>query len=305
MIDWAAIALASAACFGMISVVDKILLTKYIPSAITYSFLLGLFQTCFGVVTLLLVVVSGTWDDGAPLFAGFLAGVLWGVGVIILFYVLQREEVSRAIPVHQTSPVFTAVLAVIFLGERLTSLHWMAILITVTGAVLISISRHGVYQRFVIRRSFLFLLLGSAITAGAFVLSKVALEDMSVWQTFSLRAFGMGAAFLGVSIPFRRRVINELPIFLRNRSGVSLFLTMELFLAPGTILLTLWAVSLGDVSLVSALAATRPMFVFVYSLILSAGFWGVLEEPLTRETLTLKVVAIAMIVAGTGAISLL
>ena len=64
----------------------------------------------------------------------------------------------------------------------------------------------------------------------------------------------------------------------------------------------LQAANLGPISLVSAFLATTPFFVFVLATLLSQARWQVMEEAITRQALTLKFVAIAMIVAGVGAL---
>ena len=54
----------------------------------------------------------------------------------------------------------------------------------------------------------------------------------------------------------------------------------------------------GPVSLVSTIAGTRPVFVFVYALLLSYILPRFLQEQLTRRVFALKSVSIAMIVGG-------
>ena len=58
------------------------------------------------------------------------------------------------------------------------------------------------------------------------------------------------------------------------------------------------ATEMGAISLVAALAATRPFFVFLISSLFSIQKIRILNEPLDRDTLVLKVVALAMIVGG-------
>jgi hypothetical protein len=62
---------------------------------------------------------------------------------------------------------------------------------------------------------------------------------------------------------------------------------------------------LGPVSLVATAMSTRPLFVFVLSVLLSSRAWRLPDEPLDRETLPTKLVSAAMIVSGVSAISLL
>ena len=69
--------------------------------------------------------------------------------------------------------------------------------------------------------------------------------------------------------------------------------------------LTTLALTLGPVALATTVMAARPMFVFLFGILLSLGLVRVLSEPLDRASLMQRGVAIAMIVAGVSAISLL
>jgi len=65
------------------------------------------------------------------------------------------------------------------------------------------------------------------------------------------------------------------------------------------------ALSLGTAALASTVMATRPMFVFLFGILLSLGLLKVLSEPLDRASLVQRGVAIGMIVAGVATITLL
>ena len=78
----------------------------------------------------------------------------------------------------------------------------------------------------------------------------------------------------------------------------------EGFVVLLAMVLTLWAIGLGPVSLVATAMATRPLFVFAMSIALSSRLWPLLNEPLDRRTLLHKLVSTAIIVAGIVGISL-
>ena len=69
--------------------------------------------------------------------------------------------------------------------------------------------------------------------------------------------------------------------------------------------LTMVAINLGPISIVSALLATRPVFVFIYSTLLSNSTWKMMDEPLGRDILTVKTIAIALVVIGVGVLVIL
>jgi uncharacterized membrane protein len=69
-------------------------------------------------------------------------------------------------------------------------------------------------------------------------------------------------------------------------------------LAATGIVLSFLAMEGGDVSLVSAVLGSRPLFVFIFALILSRISPHVLIERFTPRTVFTKVIAITMIVTG-------
>jgi hypothetical protein len=112
----------------------------------------------------------------------------------------------------------------------------------------------------------------------------------------------MGVAFAFLAKP---SAFLELLRVLRNWRTLALMLIADFLLAPAASISLTRATGLGAISLVAAFAATRPFFVFMISSLFSMERIKLLNEPLERETLSLKVVALVMIVGGIAALSLL
>ena len=299
--DWVVLSICSAALFAIVNVLDKFILTRISPSAPTFIVLLGLLQLP-AAISVLLVAPPGSHPAGVWATA-YAAGFLWGAAIVVMFWVMSKQEVSRVMPVIATSPVFVALLSVAFLSEELTALHWAAIGITVAGAVLISLRLENDSGGGALGQPFLLLLLASGLTAAGQFLSKVALDDMTLWELYPLRALGLASAC--VLIPIRPSVFREARQIMSDRLGRRLMVVTEGVLAPLAALLTLWAILLGPVSLAVTVMSTRSMFIFVFSAIVSTPLFPILHEPLDRGTLATKFIFIAMILSGVGAISLL
>lgn len=298
--DWVTVSLISAVVFAVVSILDKVILTRYTPSAPTFIVLTGLLQIPGAFIVLIFVPFQSYSLD--VWIIGYFAGFVWGISLVIMFLVMSREDVSRVIPVIATSPVFVAVLATVYLQEDLSVIHWAAIVVTVAGAALISLRWTGHNQKELLGSSFFLLLLASALVAGGQFLSKVALEEMSVLNLHVLRNVGMGMACM--LIPLRPSIIRETRQVLADRKGTGVLVLNEGIIALVASLLTLWSIALGPVSLVVTVMSTRPLFVFVMSVLLSFGVWKMLEEPLDRGTLVRKMVFTAMIVASVAGITL-
>ena len=295
------LALASAATFGLVSVLERIILVRYVPGSAIFTVVVGILQFPPALIALLFVPLqsysTGVWV------AAFSSGVIWGISLVLMFWVLSKHEVSRVVPVVATSPVAVAVLAVSFLSENLTVYHWLAIIVTVAGAGLISSRWTGGAQHAVLGLPLILLLLASLLAGAGQFLTKVAAEEMGLWNLFTVRSIGLGAAC--ILLPLRPSLIQDARAVLADRVGVAMLVMNEGFLVFVASFFTLWAIVLGPVSLAATLMSTRPLFVFVYSILLSSQPWRLLDEPLDRDTLVKKFAFTAMIVAGITAISLL
>jgi transporter family protein len=68
-----------------------------------------------------------------------LSGLATGASWLCYFRALQLGNAAQVAPVDKLSVVLVAVFAVIFLGEHLSALAWLGIVLVGTGAVLIAI----------------------------------------------------------------------------------------------------------------------------------------------------------------------
>ena len=90
---------------------------------------------------------------------------------------------------------------------------------------------------------------------------------------------------------------------LKNPQTLALVVIGEMLLAPIGIFLNVAASSLGAISIVSTVTASRPFFVFLYGSILSVAPFRLLDESIDIRTLATKAVSIALIVGGIALLS--
>ncbi|MFQ5860540.1 MAG: DMT family transporter, partial [Dehalococcoidia bacterium] len=283
--------------------VDKQLVSRFMPSLSSFYLWVGLGTLFWGIIVLLVVPLD-RGIGSLTVALTVLSGAIWGLGLLLFFSTLRYEEVSRATPLYGTFPIFVALLAVLFLSERLTWLQWLAVLITVAGAVLISLRRQvPKFGHLALTPSFWVLLSASLVTAAAHLITKHVLGELSLWNAYTLRQLGFAAPFLLVSL----RPVAMLQVWdsLRNPTARWLMLGIEAIAGPAAVVLTLLAIQRGPVSLVSTLTATRPLFVFLFATLLSTPLWRMMDEPLERGTLAVKLVSIVLIILGVSGIALL
>ena len=299
--SWSNAAILSAAILGTVNVIDSHLLSRRMPSLGAFLLPVGIIHLIFGLVLFAIFPFPeslGLW----PLGAAITSGILRAVAITIMLYTMTREEISRIIPVVHTYPIFVAIMAVVLLGESLIYLQWLAIVIIVAGAVMVSLRQSPTGTNAWVGKSFGLLFTSSLLIAGADVTSKYALNYISSWNIFCVGVFCMTSLFFLVSI--RRRIFQELRSMKRRNSALALLAFNET-LAPVGIMLSFWAIERGPVSLVSTILSSRPIFVFIYALVLGRVFPVFLEWRPTRATLVLRLTATAMIVGGLAIIYLL
>jgi uncharacterized membrane protein len=299
--DWIFLSIASAAIFAVVSVLDKFILMRHSPSASTFIVLLGLLQ--LPAATLMVFVsppelpATGAWA------VAYASGLLWGVSLVLMFQVMSKHEVSRVLPVIATSPVYVAIMAMVFLDEDLALAHWIAIAVTVTGAFLISTRPAKGTVVIVLGWSLGILLVAGVLVAAAQLLGKVALNELTLTSMFPFRNLGLATGCVALSI--RRSTYAETRVMFSTIKSGGLMVLTEAVVAPFAALVTIWAIMLGPVSLAVTLMSSRPLFVFVLSAILSTKLLPMLEEPVDKATLAIKGMSIALIISGVVTISIL
>lgn len=185
----------------------------------------------------------------------FLIGGLFNPGLFLLFFLIGMERlgVSRAAPLKGTSPLFGAMLAVAFLGERPTPWHYVGIILVVAGILLISWEQGRQVRK---KMDLVFPLLAAVSSGTAVNFYKLGLDSMKAPLLGALIATLLGLALFSLTfalLPGRGRGwpgIRATPFFVLAALGAAL----------GHYLL-FFALSLGKVTLVLPLVQTSPLLV--------------------------------------------
>ena len=266
------------------------------------SFLVPLAVMQFIIATIFFVVFS--FPAGihlSHLLAAFGAALCNAFSLIIMLNCLQQGEVSRVIPVTSSSPIFVALLSMPLLGELLNYWQWLAVLITVFGAVLVSLHHNGVGQKTRLQKSFFLLLLAALLTAVSSIGYKYALESMSSWNMVSINGIFVVVVVLIFSL--RKSTLLELKHLQQRTQTIGLIACSQTVVYIG-VTLGFIAIANGPVTLVSTIMNIRPAFVFLFSLILSLRFPNLLNERLDKRTILYKVFGIVLITGGVAIIGL-
>jgi transporter family protein len=298
--SWSALALIATVLIGGGSIIEKLLISRYLRSSSVFLGWLAITMIPHAAVMVFLYPVpDGTqWPRVLVL---LLAGSCMGTSGNLMYRALSRTDASRVWPVLNISPVFIAVFAVLLLGEHLGAWQWLSVLVAVGGTIMVSLQR-GTGGGVRLDRTFAILLVASMFMAAGQLLSKYGLEEIPVLTAFWLMRFGM---FVALCINLRPQTIRGMIASTRQPVALGLILVAELLVFPFSVFLMVRALSIGPVALVSTVMATVPVWVFFFSTAMSTRRWNLLNEPLDKQTLALKGAGIALIVAGIAGVSLL
>ncbi|HCG91542.1 MAG TPA: hypothetical protein DEZ08_06865 [Dehalococcoidia bacterium] len=287
-------AILSAMLFGLVTVVDKRLISKVMPNFNSFCFAVGISLTSFSLITVLIFKVNFNFD--IYLLSAVFSGFCWGGSLGVMFYAYRIEEASRVTALTHTFPVLVAILAVIFLKESLSFLQVTAICVVVVGAYVTSIQNPSRGNFFKLNKALPILIFSSLLLAVAHITSKYALEGQPLPSVYVYRNIGMAVALFSLCKP--RHAKDLFVTLIKDRGSLCLILLSEFLLAPVAVILNVVATSMGPVTIVSTVTASRPLFVFIFVTIFSIPSIGFLDEKLDRRVLTVKALAIAGITSG-------
>jgi len=130
---------------------------------------------------------------------------------------------------------------------------------------------------------------------------KYALETLSFWNMVTVN--GICVSVVALSLSLRKSTFLELRN-LKQRTQTLGLITGNQVIAAGGTALSFVAFASGPVALVSTLMNIRPVFVFLFSLIISRFYPNFINERLNRKTILIKLTGIVLITVGVVIISL-
>jgi len=270
--SWFFIALFAPALWSVTNHIDKYLIGKYFRGTgtgalIVFSSLIGLFVLPF--ILLFQVNVLDIKPLNALLVMGGSAVAL--LAILIYLYSLKKDEASIVVPLFQTIPVFSYVLAYIVLGETLTSRQMLGAVLVILGAISISFDLTEKKPKFKSVVFFL-MLVSSFLSAFSGLIFKFVAVQNGFWTT-SFWGY-VGDTLVGIFLLLFIRAYRDQFISVIKRSKVPIIGLNALNEIINVIasLCIKFASLLAPLALVWVVNGFQPFFVFIYGVILTLFF---------------------------------
>jgi drug/metabolite transporter (DMT)-like permease len=303
--NWLLIAIAAYLILAIVNLADKFLLEKVVPSAKTYTFLVGI----MGLIVIVIAPWYLSWPGLYLWLGNIIVGALFPGALLLLYRSLKIGDASKIIPlVGGIVPVFTILLAFVFLGERFLLMQWIAIVYLLLGTVMLAYlpASNNLWSRMLHwfgltskknKTAVVTAIMAGLVFALFFVGSKFLYDQQAFLSSFIWIRLGTFLASLSLLIPkkIRHEIFHGLK-GLKQKKSV-LFFSNQGLAAIG-FLLQNYAIFLGSVAVVNALQGVQYAFLLVLGGLISVFFPKLLKENISKTIIIQKILAVVLISLG-------
>ncbi|MEN9647422.1 MAG: hypothetical protein RLY57_226 [Candidatus Parcubacteria bacterium] len=299
---WFLIALCAPLLWAAVNHADKYLLSKHSTEASVGA--LMIFSTFAGVIVVCTIpfFASDIFDISLTgILTLMSAGIIGAISIMAYLYALNEEEASIVVPLMQMIPVFGFIFGFFFLNEKLTTLQIIGSLVTILGAVIISLEFAEEEKLKLKGKVFLLMLCNGILFALYETMFKLIAIDAgflksTFWEHLGLLTFGL---FLLVFFKKFRTDFFKI-IYHKNRRFQILGLNIgsEVLTLAGN-MCTNYALLLAPIAVVLLIGSFQPVFVFAMGIIMTMFFPHISQEKITTRHIIHKAISILIILIGT------
>jgi uncharacterized membrane protein len=291
--------LAAALLWASVNILDKVLIEKFaidrsVGSLILFSSLIG---APFALISFFLS--NQIWVEPTSALLMVLAGCLYLTGLTAYLRALAYNDTSVVAPQLLMVPLFSLVLASVFLDESLSARQWLGGGFILVGAIVLGWQTGTTIFPFV-PKVFGLMVLGSLFFAlDSFVIKYSVVNKMEFWtalfwHNIGFVVFGLLIWFWVPSyrrdflVLFRQRGLNILSINIMN----------EVLSGSGNLAFS-YATLLAPLALTHIVAeGIQPFVVLALTTVLSLKFPHILLEDVTRQAIVRRGLATSIICFG-------
>lgn len=292
--QWFIFAIIAPMLWGITNIIDKYFLTKLIKNPFSYQILTLLTDTLVLLPLILFTKISFSY----PWYLwSIIMGIIIGLVPVLYNKAMMLEEASRVVPMFYLNPIFVLPLAYVFLNETLSFQKYVGVFLLVISAVLVSYKK--LKRKFGISPALVYILIFSLVWAGCEVSTKYIFSFIDYFSFLFWTV--IGALFGGLILLFIPKIRNDFIVDMHKVNKKKVFFwrfTTVAIYYTGVVSIYI-AISIGLISLVSAIPSLQPLFVLIYTLLLSSFMPKILSEKSDKLIIFTKILSIILIFVGT------
>lgn len=254
---------------AFVNTFDKFLIVKRVKSTLGYTAVAGIAVLILGVIlSLFLDWSSINFIDSWP---AVVSGIIFGLQYFLYYQILKKADVSNYTGLVYFYPIPVAILSFIFLREVLSLWAYFGVLISIFGAIILSL-RIGK-----INGKRIFLLIGLSILMVALYefLIKIATTNLPEWNGIAIEFI-----FIGLTICFclfSGRIRKEAFTEIKN---LRLAFFSEFFTLM-SIAFTFFAMVKLSPTVVATIATIEPFVIIIFERTLGRFFGKIYKDKIT------------------------
>jgi drug/metabolite transporter (DMT)-like permease len=291
--NWLIFALMAPIFWGITNVIDKFLMTKFLNKAYFLPMWIGI----FGLPTSAFVFLffKPIFIYPYSIIAIFL-GFVYSLSYLVYAKILINEEVSRAISLTFLYPILVTIMAGIFLKEVFGFQRYVGIFLLVISGLLVSYKKEG--KKISIIKSLKLIILLIIIWSCIQVTEKFVVDKIGNWSIYFWINVGLFLSILPIILikTITKNFVNSFKKI--GKRGLSTLVVAQCVSVCSSVSYYI-AISLGPVSMVSAIGSLQPFFVLIYSVLLTIFVPKFLKENLNKYNIFMKSIAIIFVLVGT------
>lgn len=270
------------AIWGITNIIDKYILVHKVKNVRGYIRVTGVVNLIYAIGLILLLDWQGlVWTD---FILPLLCGLLFAVDGYNYFRILETDDACHMVGLVYTYPILLATMGYIFLGERIPTLGYFGIILTLIGVLWMSVRRK--YLTF--KTSVRLIIFQVFIVATYEFLAKVTTGKFTFLQGGAISMVGYS---IGISAGLVFREVRA--GFVKEMKNIKWAFFNESFTLMGTLAL-FFLMSRLPATVVGAVSATHPLFTLTFERIADSIFGKISKDHLLLP----KLGAICLIVAG-------
>lgn len=274
---------------AIVTLADKYFVTSpLIGRPVVYAFYIGAMS---GIAILLLPFGVVSAPEAEIIRLSLIAGMSYVFSTLFLYKALKLSDASDVAPaLGAISAVATFGFSFVFLGGNLTGNFLYGFSLLVIGTFITSYFH-------LTKKATLFLIVAGIMFSFSTILLKELFNRTAFWNGFfwSRLANVLGVAILFLWPSNARAILENIKT---SSIGAKAAIIANKIIAGLAFLMMLYAIKLGDVSIINALAGIQFAFLLLISILFTKKFPRYLYETAHHHAMLRKIIATTLIIAG-------
>lgn len=294
MNSWLLFAVLAPLLWGMTNPIDAGLRRNYIKKEEDLAWFFAFFHLPLAILAFIIFQVELVFNWNNMLMV--LGGMFWTIPSYFYFKSVKFESPTIVALLSQMIPLWTLVIAYLFINESLSKMQLVAFLLILAGGILAAVKiKKNVFH---FSKAFWFMLIACMMWAGsdvAFKYYETGFNNFTSAFVYYFLGSGIPALFALLNPKKLKTVIGNFKK-LPGKAWGALVLTRSASLG-GSLALT-YALTLGKASLTLVIVGLQPIFALIFGYIWSVFFKFVPRESLKLKDLSIKGPSLIIIIIG-------